>query len=103
MSLVNLVIAILAINFATFALYVYDKELAKQGNRRISENSLHLCALAGGSAGALIACYMVRHKTRKPSFLMPLWLILIGQVGLLLYVAIFGLPQFIIELFPLAA
>lgn len=52
-------------------LNVYDKVLAKMGGKHISERSLHLADAVGGSLGGLAARCIIRHKTAKPSFLVP--------------------------------
>lgn len=48
-----------------------DKARARRGSRRISEASLHALALLGAWPGELLAMLAVRHKTRKPAFLVP--------------------------------
>lgn len=57
-----------ALSALAFALYGWDKVLAKLHRRRIPETALLCCALLGGSAGALLAMVLFRHKIRKPSF-----------------------------------
>lgn len=63
----------LAASAASFAIYARDKSAARNGRRRVRENSLHLLALAGGWPGALVAQATLRHKTRKPSFQLAFW------------------------------
>lgn len=57
-----------AINAATFVAFGIDKRRARLGVRRLRERTLHLLALAGGSAGAFVAMRCLRHKNRKPAF-----------------------------------
>lgn len=64
----NLVIAMIAINFITFALFGIDKSRAEAGSWRISENTLLKWALIGGTFGAYAGRALFRHKTRKASF-----------------------------------
>lgn len=54
--------------FITFALYGFDKFQAKQGNQRVPERTLHLCALLGGFLGGWLGRLAFRHKTQKPVF-----------------------------------
>jgi len=61
----------------TFALYADDKSRAKQGKRRTPENTLHLCELAGGWLGGFIAQQKLRHKSRKKSYQIVFWVIVI--------------------------
>lgn len=57
----------------TFGVYAWDKTVAQNGGRRIRESTLHLMSLVGGWPGALVAQVLLRHKTRKPSFLIGYW------------------------------
>ncbi len=56
------------LNFISFAVYAFDKSRARRNKRRIPESTLILLAAFGGSAGALLAMTVLRHKTRKPLF-----------------------------------
>jgi len=60
-----------------FLLYGIDKRSALAGRRRTPENTLHLSELLGGWPGALIAQQVFRHKTRKLSYQVPFWLIVL--------------------------
>lgn len=51
-----------------FAFYAKDKSAAQSNSWRVSENTLHLLALIGGWAGALMAQTLLRHKSQKHSF-----------------------------------
>lgn len=64
-------------NLITFAIFGYDKFLARANRRRISENTLLTLAIAGGSVGAVFAQKVFRHKTRKFRYLF--WVILAIQ------------------------
>lgn len=61
----------------TYGAYARDKTAAQNARRRIPERSLHLMSLVGGWPGALIAQALLRHKTRKRSFLIGYWLTVI--------------------------
>ncbi len=69
-------------NLIAFALYGIDKRRAKQGAWRISEYTLLLVALLGGSLGALLGMRYFRHKTRHRKFRYGVPLILLLQLGL---------------------
>ncbi|MBV5321302.1 MAG: DUF1294 domain-containing protein [Sulfuricurvum sp.] len=64
-------------NIITFAIFGYDKFLARANRRRISENTLLTLAIVGGSVGAVFAQKFFRHKRRKFRYLF--WIILIIQ------------------------
>ncbi len=75
-----------AINIITFIVYARDKRLAKKPNaRRIPEKTLLLLAAIGGSIGALIAMYTLRHKTLHKKFFLGVPAILIIQIAIILY------------------
>ena len=57
----------------TYGVYSGDKTAAQNAGRRTPESTLHLMSLVGGWPGALIAQVLLRHKTRKPSFLVEYW------------------------------
>jgi uncharacterized membrane protein YsdA (DUF1294 family)/cold shock CspA family protein len=57
----------------TYCCYSRDKTAAQNAGRRTPESTLHLMSLVGGWPGALIAQVLLRHKTRKPRFLVGYW------------------------------
>ena len=59
-----------------FGAHVIDKRAAIGGRRRIPEARLHLLELLGGWPGALLAMILMRHKTRKVSYLAGLAVII---------------------------
>jgi len=61
----------------TYALYAKDKARAKQKKWRISEQTLHLCELAGGWLGGFIAQRMLHHKSKKESYQAKFWTIVV--------------------------
>ena len=77
---INLLLALLGINVITFGAFWWDKQLAKAGGRRISEGTLLWLALLGGSAGAVSAQHLFRHKTRKEPFRTTLYGIVALQI-----------------------
>lgn len=61
--------ALLVLNFGTFLVYGWDKWRATREGWRVRESTLVKWALAGGWLGALAGMTLLRHKTRKVSFL----------------------------------
>jgi uncharacterized membrane protein YsdA (DUF1294 family) len=67
-----LLLVLVVLNAVSFALFGIDKRRARRGTGRISEQALLLSALVSGTIGAWAGVFAFRHKTRKPSFLIPL-------------------------------
>jgi|GEM_PF-119260 len=59
---------LVALNVVTFVAYGIDKWKAKHGKWRISEATLLLLAVLGGSIGALAAMFLFHHKTLHAKF-----------------------------------
>ena len=66
-----------AVSIVAFFLYWSDKRKAREDSWRTPENILHAVELAGGWPGALIAQQVFRHKTRKVSYQVVFWLIVL--------------------------
>lgn len=91
--------AYLVASLLAFGLYLHDKRSAQHSGWRTPEARLHLVELIGGWPGALIAQQALRHKTRKLSFQIVFWLIVIAhQVAWLDYLYIQRLHYFLPQL-----
>jgi len=71
---------LVVINLLTFLVYGIDKWRAIHGRWRISEATLLLLAILGGSIGALLGMQIWRHKTHHKKFKYGVPLILIIQI-----------------------
>ena len=71
---------LLLINAAAFVLMLVDKLKARHHRWRIPERTLICSAILGGSIGALVGMYLLRHKTRHPKFTLGIPAILIIQL-----------------------
>jgi uncharacterized membrane protein YsdA (DUF1294 family) len=76
---------LLGANFAAFGLFFIDKNSANAVVGRVPEIVLYI-ALWFGMVGGFSGMYLMRHKTRKSSFQLVAWLMLLVQAGLLLWV-----------------
>ena len=94
-----LVLWLIGANVAAFVAMVVDKESARAGTWRISENTLILLSFIGGSLGALLASRLVRHKTRKQ----PIASILTFMPVLHLGIGLFWASGIIYPIYPASA
>ena len=76
---------LLAVNITSFLLYGIDKYKAKKGRWRISEATLLLMAVIGGSIGAWAGMRLWHHKTMHKKFKYGIPIIIILQVALAVY------------------
>ena len=76
---------LLAVNIATFFLYGIDKYKAKKGKWRVSEATLLLMAVIGGSIGAWAGMRIWYHKTVHKKFKYGIPIIISLQVALAVY------------------
>ena len=76
---------IVGVNILTFFVYGIDKWRAKKGSWRISEATLLLLAVIGGSIGAWLGMKVWHHKTMHKKFKYGIPAILIIQIILIGY------------------
>ena len=76
---------LLAVNITSFLLYGIDKYKAKKGRWRISEATLLLMAVIGGSIGAWGGMRIWHQKTMHKMFKYGIPVIIIFQVALAVY------------------
>ena len=80
-----LVCYLLAINAVTFIVYGIDKYKAKKAKWRISEATLLLLAVLGGSVGAWVGMKVWHHTTMHKKFKYGIPAILLIQIALMAY------------------
>lgn len=78
-----LLISLLAVGFT-----IYDKLAAVFNKWRISERALLTVSAMGGSVAMLITMLIIRHKTRKPKFMVGIPVILALQVLALIVIMV---------------
>lgn len=80
-----IIIYLIAINATTLLMYFWDKSsiLFFAQRYRVPEKILHGLAFLGGSPMALMAQFILRHKTRKFSFQIMYTMIVLVQIVLI--------------------
>ena len=76
---------LLAVNIASFLLYGIDKYKAKKGKWRVSEATLLMMAVIGGSIGAWAGMRLWHHKTMHKKFKYGIPIIIIMQIAVCVY------------------
>ena len=76
---------LLAINAVAFIIYGIDKYKAQKAKWRISEATLLLLAILGGSIGAWMGMKVWHHKTMHKKFKYGIPAILLIQIALMAY------------------
>ena len=86
--LLILFIYLAVINIIGFALMGIDKKRAIRGAWRISESSLFLSALLGGSIGSILGMNLFRHKTKHWYFKYGMPAILLLQIAAVIFLLV---------------
>lgn len=76
------IIYLIIINIIGFSSMGIDKYKATHHKWRISEKTLFIIALLGGSAGSIIGMQLFRHKTKHPSFFIGMPVIFFLQIAI---------------------
>ena len=94
----NTSLAILAVYLPTISLIsiilcIYDKIVSGKNNvkLRITESTLMLSAILGGSAAMFLCMILIRHKTNHLKFMLGIPLIIIVQVAAILFLLYRGI------------
>lgn len=74
---VTLAIYIAAVSIASVIACCADKINAKKHGKRVSESDLLLLSALGGGASMFITMLIIRHKTKKPKFMIGIPLIIL--------------------------
>lgn len=75
---------LIIITLLTFLAFGWDKRLAKNGKRRLSESTLLILTFLGGTFGALLGITFFRHKYAKKTFILKLIVVVAAQLALVL-------------------
>jgi uncharacterized membrane protein YsdA (DUF1294 family) len=93
----GIIIFLAAINLLSFSVMIYDKNLARTNQRRVSEGMLFFLAIFFGGLGIYLGMFTFHHKTRKWYFYFGIPLIMLQNFCslVLLYQAVKGVCLFI--------
>ena len=61
---------------------VFDKRAAKAHRRRVPEATLMILSALGGAVAMFVTMKMIRHKTKKPKFMIGIPLLIVLHVAL---------------------
>ena len=85
-----LFIYLIIINLIAVIVTIHDKRAAVKGTWRVKENTLLLISAFGGSPAMYLTMLLIRHKTRKPKFMVGIPLILIVELIIVYLVLHYG-------------
>ncbi len=91
-----LTIYAVVINLVSFIIMGWDKRAAIKDQFRISESTLFILAIIGGSIGSLLGMKIWHHKIRKIKFLIGMPLVLLLQIVLLFLITHNGLFKIVL-------
>ncbi|MBQ9312805.1 MAG: DUF1294 domain-containing protein [Bacteroidales bacterium] len=78
-------IVLFVLNIISFICFAVDKYKAKRGKWRISEKTLLLLAICGGSIGAFLGMKTFHHKTKHNKFKFGVPIILFLHILILIF------------------
>ena len=81
---------LIIINLIAVIVTIHDKRAAVKGTWRVKENTLLLISALGGSPAMYLTMLLIRHKTRKPKFMVVIPMILIAELIIIYLVLHYG-------------
>lgn len=80
---------LITLNIGSFMYYGFDKRKAQKRQHRISEKSLLIMTLFGGTIGSVLGMLIFNHKTAKKSFIVKMVIIVFIQIYVLYLIDIY--------------
>ena len=74
-------VVVLLASLANLLLYGLDKRRSRRDEWRVPEKTFHILGLFGGWPGAWIGGFLFRHKTKKLSYRLVFFLVVIVNCG----------------------
>lgn len=87
----TLTVFILFMTWLGYYIMKVDKRYAKEDKRRVSERTLLLISIIGGSIGMYIGMYKFKHKTLHKKFTIGVPLIMLIQLAYVVYIIIMNI------------
>jgi len=75
-----IILGLIGVNVGTMIAMLIDKIQASQHARRVRERTLYVLTILGGSPAMLLSMYTLRHKSRKLSFHLVVWISILLQI-----------------------
>lgn len=85
MTMQFLWVLVIIMSIIAFITMRHDKQQAKKGGQRVSENTLWLLAMFGGGPGAYAGMQAFRHKTKHTQFRVGFLILAVLQLFLLFW------------------
>ena len=85
-----LIIYLIVINIIAVIVTVHDKRAAKRGSWRVKERTLMLISALGGAPLMYLTMHIIRHKTRKPLFMIGIPLVFVLELAVVFLVLHYG-------------
>ena len=79
-----LILYLILINVFAIVITVHDKLAAIRHRRRIPEKTLMLISALGGAPAMYLTMLIIRHKTRKPLFMIGIPLVFLLELAVIL-------------------
>lgn len=78
-----LVLYLILINLFAIMITAHDKLAAVRHRRRVPERTLMLISALGGAPAMYLTMLVIRHKTRKPLFMIGIPLVFLLELGII--------------------
>ena len=85
-----LIIYLIVINIIAVVVTIHDKRAAKRGSWRVKERTLMLISALGGAPLMYLTMHIIRHKTRKPFFMIGIPLVFVLELVIVFLVLHYG-------------
>lgn len=82
--MIYLAVYLIIINLIAIVITAHDKRAAIRQRRRVPEKTLMLISALGGAPAMYLTMLVIRHKTRKPLFMIGIPVIFLLELAIIL-------------------